>query len=114
MLAIEGQIYESDVGNPTTALIGNFDFTFLAVFVFPLVLIVVLHDIRSREKTEGRFNLVESTVINRRVFWLSRVFVRGLLVFSSLMFPLWAGAWIAEPDSNQEVEMGNIEEALSI
>ena len=38
MLALEGQIYERDVGNPSTALIGRFDFSFLASFVFPLIL----------------------------------------------------------------------------
>ena len=39
MLALEGQIYEHDAGNPELALIGRFDFAFFAAFVLPLILI---------------------------------------------------------------------------
>ena len=37
MLALEGQIYERDAGNPVLALTGRFDFAFFAAFVLPLV-----------------------------------------------------------------------------
>ncbi|CAA6799963.1 MAG: Gll1302 protein, partial [uncultured Sulfurovum sp.] len=33
MLALEGQIYERDVGNPSIALIGRFDFAFFTAFI---------------------------------------------------------------------------------
>ena len=42
MLALEGQIYERDAGNPELALIGRFDFAFFAAFVLPVILIVIL------------------------------------------------------------------------
>ena len=62
MLALEGQIYERDVGNPSVALIGRFDFAFLAAFILPLVLIMLLYDLRTSEKTAGRHDLLEATV----------------------------------------------------
>jgi len=33
MLALEGQIYESDSGNPELSLIGKLDFAFVAAFL---------------------------------------------------------------------------------
>ena len=43
-LALEGQIYERDAGNPVLAVVGNFDFAFFGSMVVPLLLIVLLHD----------------------------------------------------------------------
>ena len=39
MLALEGQIYEADADNPTFALVGRFDFAFVASMLLPLFVI---------------------------------------------------------------------------
>ena len=39
MLALEGQIYETDANNPDFALIGRFDFAFIASLIAPLLVI---------------------------------------------------------------------------
>jgi len=88
MLALEGQIYERDVGNPSVAVIGRFDFAFLAAFIFPLVLILLLYDIRTSEKTAGRFNLLEATVGTPYKLWLSRAVIRVAAVFIALIVPM--------------------------
>ena len=44
MLALEGQIYETDAGNPELSRIGKLDFAFVAAFLLPLLLILLLHD----------------------------------------------------------------------
>lgn len=59
LLALESQIYERDVGNPSIALVGRFDFAFLAAFIMPLVLIMLLYDLRTSEKAAGRHHLLE-------------------------------------------------------
>jgi len=61
MLALEGQIHERDAGHPVLALIGRLDFAFLAAFVLPLVLIVLLHDLRASERAAGRHDLLVAT-----------------------------------------------------
>jgi ABC-2 type transport system permease protein len=95
MLALEGQIYESDVGNPSVALIGRFDFAFFAAFIIPLVLIMMLYDIRATEKAAGRFALLEATVGNADSFWRIRAAIRAGLVFICLVIPLIVAGMIS-------------------
>ncbi|MBV1927992.1 MAG: DUF3526 domain-containing protein [Gammaproteobacteria bacterium] len=88
MLALEGQIYERDVGNPLLALIGRFDFTFLAAFIYPLVLILVLHDFKARERVAGRHDLLVATAGRASFFWLLRAGLRSTFSFIALVTPL--------------------------
>ena len=95
MLALEGQIYERDVGNPSTALIGRFDFSFLASFIFPLVLIMLLYDLRASELTAGRYNLLESTAAQPGFMWFSRASLRLGGVFLCLIIPMFIAGLLA-------------------
>ncbi|MBU2985002.1 DUF3526 domain-containing protein [Saccharophagus degradans] len=95
MLALEGQVYERDVGNPSVAILGRFDFAFFAAFVFPLVLMVLLYDLRAHERSAGRINLIEATVAQPRLFWLQRASIRTLAVLLCLIVPLIIGGLIA-------------------
>lgn len=88
MLALEGQIYERDAGNPSVALIGRFDFSFFAAFIFPLILIMLLYDVRASELTAGRYNLLEATVGQSNVLWTSRTGIRAGAAFLCLLIPL--------------------------
>lgn len=95
MLALEGQIYERDSGNPSTALIGRFDFAFLAAFIIPLVLIMLLYDLRASERTAGRYNLIEATLGQAKSFWLMRAGIRAGGLFICLVIPLIIAGMIA-------------------
>jgi len=88
MLALEGQIYERDVANPIFILMGRLDFAFLATFVLPLVLIILLHDIRSSERIAGRYNLLVATAGQGFSLWFVRVSLRSFIIFISLIIPL--------------------------
>ena len=88
MLALEGQIYERDVGNPSVALIGRFDFAFFAAFIIPLILIMLLHDLRTSEKTAKRHDLIEATLGQPFLFWVLRTCVRVLTLYLCLIVPL--------------------------
>ncbi|WP_395375726.1 DUF3526 domain-containing protein [Marinicella sp. W31] len=94
MLALEGQIYERDVNNPVVALIGRFDFSFFSAFVLPLILIVILHDIRSSERRERRFHLLLATVGTAKRLWITRTSVRALSLYIAVIIPLIAGSII--------------------
>lgn len=98
MLALEGQIYERDVGNPSVTLIGRFDFSFLASFVLPLILIVLLYDLRASERTAGRYNLLESTAARPASLWRLRALIRVSAVSMCLLIPLVFAGWFAETD----------------
>lgn len=101
MLALEGQIYERDVGNPSVALIGRLDFAFFAAFIFPLVLIMLLYDLKTGEKTAGRYALLEATAENSATFWLLRAGLRSASLYMSLILPLIIAGLIAGTELNK-------------
>jgi ABC-2 type transport system permease protein len=53
-LALEAQIYENEQTNPELTLPGRFDLAFVAVYLAPLVLIVLLHDLCRAQRAHPR------------------------------------------------------------
>jgi ABC-2 type transport system permease protein len=92
MLALEGQIHEADTTNADFGLIGRFDFAFLAAAVAPLLLILLLHDLRGGERVAGRHDLLVATVGKPSHLWLPRAGVRFAGLVLALMAPFWIGA----------------------
>ena len=90
-LALEGQIYETDAENPDFALIGRFDFAFAANLLAPLLLILLLHDLRSAERTAGRYELLSATAASQGSPWFARAALRTGALALCLIGPLWAG-----------------------
>lgn len=88
MLALEGQIHERDAGHPVLALVGRFDFAFLAAFVLPLVLILLLHDLRAGERAAGRHDLLVATAGHAGGLWHLRAALRAGGVFVAAALPL--------------------------
>ena len=87
-LAVEGQIYESERMNPELAVQGRFDFAFVLVYIAPLLLIALLHDVRSREYEAGRLIVLNSSPDPRWRVWFPRIFVRAGLTAAALGSPL--------------------------
>lgn len=93
MLAVEGQIHEADVGNPELSLAGRLDFSFVAAFLLPLLIIVGLHDLRSRERQAGRHDLLVS--ISGSGLWAVRAALRGMALGSCILLPMIVGGALA-------------------
>jgi len=93
-LALEGQIYETDAQNPDFALIGRFDFAFAASLLAPLLLILLLHDLRSGERAAGRFELLGATAASRGSPWFARAALRVGALGLCLIAPLWVAGWM--------------------
>jgi len=88
MLALEGQIYETDANNPDFSLIGRFDFAFVATLISPLLVILLLFDLRSGEQAAGRLRLIEANAASPRRLWLSRAGLRVAALALALCLPL--------------------------
>ena len=94
MLALEGQIYEADQSNPTFALVGRFDFAFVASMLVPLFVIFLLHSLRSRERGAGRFELLVATAGSVWRPWNHRAALRLLGLLLCVLGPLvFVGLW---------------------
>ncbi|MBV7257604.1 DUF3526 domain-containing protein [Pacificimonas sp. WHA3] len=92
MLALEGQIHEADTRNADFGLVGRFDFAFLAASVAPLLLILLLYDLRASERTARRHDLLVATAGSPFSMWLPRALVRVTALALLLLIPLWIGA----------------------
>jgi ABC-2 type transport system permease protein len=94
MLALEGQIHERDVANPELASMGNFDFALVLSFLLPLLVIVLLHDLRAGERSAGRYALLVASAGDDRL-WLRRALVLALALGFCMLLPFWAGALVS-------------------
>ncbi len=94
MLALEGQIHEADTRNANFGLVGRFDFAFLIASVAPLLLILLLYDLRAAERTSRRHDLLVATAGYSLAIWFPRAFVRIAALTILLLLPLWSAALI--------------------
>ena len=90
-LGLEAQIYDGDIFNPELALPGRFDFAFLLVFLAPLFVIALFHDLVSGEREAGRARMLRA-VPGARGLWLRRAALRFAIVFSVLAVPFTIAA----------------------
>ncbi|MEM6710500.1 MAG: DUF3526 domain-containing protein, partial [Pseudomonadota bacterium] len=88
MLALEGQIHERDVANPTFALLGRFDYAFVVSLLLPLFLILILHDLRASERDAGRFELLEATAGSSVALFRTRAWLRSGALTVAVLLPL--------------------------
>lgn len=95
MLALEGQIYETDANNPDFALIGRFDFAFVATLIAPLLVILLLFDLRSGEHAAGRLRLIEASATHAQRLWWARAGLRVGALVLALCLPLLAAGFIS-------------------
>jgi len=86
-LGLEAQLYEGEHTNPALALAGRFDFAFVLVYLAPLVLIALLHDLVSAEREAGRLRLLR-TLASTHDLWWRRVGLRIGLTGLALCLPL--------------------------
>lgn len=89
-LGLEAQIYDGDIFNPELALPGRFDFAFVLVFLAPLFVIALFHDLVSGEREAGRSRMLGALPGVRRL-WLRRGILRFALLLTALGAP-FAGA----------------------
>ena len=87
MLALEGQIYEADTGNPELTLLGRLDFAFVAAILLPLILILLLYDLDARERRDGRYELLSATSAGATNALMVRAAARALLLFAVVTLP---------------------------
>ena len=90
-LGLQAQLYEGESFNPELALAGRFDFAFVLIYLAPLFVIALLHDLVSGERQSGRLRMLLALPDGGRL-WRRRVGLRCALVFASLALPLFAGA----------------------
>lgn len=92
-LALQNQLHEGETFNPELVLAGRFDYAFVLVYLAPLFLIALLHDLVSAERRAGRLTTLMSLPGGGGRLWLRRAWLRTGLVFLALVLPVLVGAW---------------------
>ncbi len=95
MLALEGQIYESDPGNPELSATGALDYAFVVATLLPLLLILTLHDLWASERRAGRLELLCATHTGGERVLVQRAVARAALVTAAIVIPLLVAALTA-------------------
>ncbi len=94
ILALEGQIYETDPANPELGQVGRFDYAFLIAVLAPLLVILLMHDMIDGERRGNRLDLLEATAGNARALFSSRALLRAAVLGAALLIPfIVAAAW---------------------
>jgi len=95
MLALEGQIYETDAGNPELSRVGKLDFAFVAAFLLPLLLILLLHDLKAGEARNNRWTFLSATSGNGPRVLQGRALLRASLLFICVITPFVIAAFMS-------------------
>ncbi len=85
-LSLQQQLYESETLNAEQVLPGVFDFAFVVIYLAPLVVIALTHDLVTAEREGGRLRLLLS--MPGTGLWRRRIGLRYLLVAIALLVPV--------------------------
>ena len=94
-LGLEAQIYDGDVFNPELALPGRFDFAFVLVFLAPLFVIALFHDLVSGEREAGRLRTLDALPRGGGALFRRRTLLRLALVWAALGVPFTVTAMMS-------------------
>lgn len=93
-LGLEAQIHDGDTFNPEVALPGRFDFAFVLVFLAPLFVIALFHDLQSGEREAGRQRTLDALPRGGAALWRRRTGLRLALLWAALALPFAAAALV--------------------
>lgn len=94
-LALQAQLHEGETFNPELVLAGRFDYAFVLVYLAPLFLIALLHDVVSGERRAGRLLTLMALPGGGARLWIRRAGLRAVLVYLALVLPVLVGAGVA-------------------
>lgn len=95
---LEEQRYNADFYNPASAAAGNFDFSFVLVFLFPLIIVAFCYNIISEEEESGRWKLLSVQSRDLGKLLDIKLLIRFLAVSAVYFLLIFiASIWISIP-----------------
>ncbi|WP_207513763.1 DUF3526 domain-containing protein [Longitalea luteola] len=81
---LENQQYDTDLFNPYSLLAGNLDFSFVLIYLFPLLIIAFTYNLLSEEKEGGTWRLISVQYRRPAKIILLKLAVRAVIIFTAL------------------------------
>lgn len=95
---LEGQKYDTDLRNPFQLMMGNFDLSFVILYLFPLVIIVLCYNLYSEEKENGTWALLKTQSKSTTKYLLQKMVVQYVFVLSVVvLLYISAAVWLQIP-----------------
>jgi ABC-2 type transport system permease protein len=82
---LEAQKYDTDLHNPFNLMMGNLDLSFVILYIFPLLIIVLSFNLLSEEKENGTWCLVDVQTQSSLQFLLQKLLVIALFSLGVLL-----------------------------
>ncbi len=73
-------VFDANISNPEILASGNFDLSFVIIYLIPLLMIVLCHNVISEEKEQGTFILIKSQSNHFQKFIFYKLLFRALLL----------------------------------
>ncbi|KAF2506596.1 DUF3526 domain-containing protein [Flavobacterium foetidum] len=93
---LEGQKYDSELNNPSNLLAGNIDFSFVLLYLFPLLIIAFSYNLISEEKESGTWKIVAVQSQNTFLYILKLFYVRILSLTALMTLVLLAAVLVLQ------------------
>jgi len=100
---LEGQKYDSELNNPSNLLLGNIDFSFVLVYLFPLLIIAFTYNIVSEEKESGTWKIVATQTDNTFLYILKLFYIRILILIALLTIVTFIAIFILNIPFNKSL-----------
>lgn len=102
-LGLQQQLYDAETINAELALPGVFDWAFVLIYLAPLIVIALTHDLITGEREGGRLRLLLS--MPGRGLWRRRVGLRFGLTLAALALPFLVGAMVTASPAGPALAM---------
>jgi len=103
-VSIRASPYDSDmtqeIANPERLQTGTLDFAFSILYLLPLLMLIVLYNIKSAETEQGFFNLIEVQVGSSANWLIARIAFYIFLIILSFISLLFYGALLTPVFTN--------------
>ncbi|MDX6191742.1 DUF3526 domain-containing protein [Flavobacterium sp. Fl-318] len=86
---LEAQKYDAELNNPANLLSGNIDFSFVLIYLFPLLIIAFSYNLISEEKESGTWKIVATQSQNTFLYILKLFQIRILSLLGLLTIVLF-------------------------
>ncbi len=83
-----------EIANPERLQTGTLDFAFVVLFLLPLLLLILLYNVKSAESEQGFLPLIEVQTVSTNSWLLSRVSFYATLVLLSHLILIFYGAML--------------------
>ncbi len=101
-MSLHYQLFENELANPVNLMVGNFDLSFVLVYLFPLLIIAFCYGLYSSEKENGTLALLQIQAVSIRRIILVRLVFYFAIITSLAMLISWLGLITSGPPFKTE------------